>query len=184
MDNNIENGENKMLSTIQNLQHTLSGLRTGRASTALLDPIKVDVYGSLMSISQVATLSTPDARTINVQVWDKSLVKEVEKAILNSSLGLNPMVDNQYIRVPIPDLTEDRRKELTKKASEYGENAKVAIRNIRRDLMDEIKKMEKEKQISEDDMKRQSDEVQKLTDNYIKKIDEHVKNKNLEIMEI
>lgn len=180
----ITNLNTRMLSTINNLKHSLSGLRTGRASASLLEPIRVEIYDNVLPLNQVGTVSVPEARMLSVQVWDKSMVKNVEKAILESGLGLNPMTDGQIIRIPIPNLNEERRKELAKKAYEYSENAKIATRNIRRDGIDEFKKLEKDKKLSEDDLKNKMDEVQKLTDKYIKKIDEVTLDKSKEIMEI
>lgn len=174
--------EKRMEGAVSNLKHVLNGLRTGRASASLLDPIKVEVYGDFMPINQLSTISVPESRLITVQVWDKSQVKNIEKAIMSSGLGLNPTSDRQLIRVPVPDLTEERRRELTKKAAEYGENAKIAIRNIRRDALDVLKKNEKDKEISEDELKSQSDLVQKITDRYIKHVDEAIKQKSAEIM--
>lgn len=181
----IEESKAKMTSTLENLKHSLSGLRTGRASASLLEPIKVEVYGgALMPINQLATISVPEARMLSVQVWDSANTKSVEKAIQNASLGLNTILEGNTIKVPIPDLSEERRKELTKKAHEYGENAKIATRNIRRHGIDEFKKLEKDKAISEDDMRKYSDEIQKLTDEYVKKIDETVSMKNSEILKV
>lgn len=171
----------KMDASMNVLDHEFKGLRTGRASANLLDPVVVDAYGSRMPISQVGTVSTPDARTITVSVWDKGLVKAAEKAIVEANLGLNPSVDGQLIRLPIPPLSEDRRKEFVKLAHKYGENTKIAIRNVRRDGMDQVKK---DKGIPEDEQHAISDEVQKLTDEYIKKIDELVVKKEKEIMTV
>ncbi len=176
--------EKRMDGPIQNLKHSLSGLRTGRISTALLEPIKVEVYGNNMPINQLGTVSASDSKTLVIQVWDRAVAKDVEKAIINSGLGLNPITEGQVIRVPLPDLTEQRRKELSKKASEYGEGAKISVRNIRRDSMDNFKKMEKAKEISEDESHTYSDEIQKITDKYIKNIDEIVQNKVKDIMSI
>lgn len=174
----------KMENSLKVLDNELKGLRTGRASVNLLDPVMVDAYGSKMPISQVGTVSTPDSRTVTVQVWDKTMVKAAEKAIADANLGVNPATDGQLIRLPMPQLSEDRRKELAKLASKYGENTKIATRNIRRDGMEVIKKMEKESDISEDEMHKISDEVQKLTDEYAKKIDEKVTHKEQEILKI
>ncbi len=178
----IENLDKRMESSITNLKHTLSGLRAGRASTSLLEPVKVEVYGSIMPISQLGTVSAPEPRMLTVQVWDKANTKAVEKAILNAGLGLNPIAESQTIRIPLPDLSEERRKELAKKASEYVEHSKVAIRNVRRDGIDELKKLEKSKNISEDELKSYSEEVQKLTDKYVKKTEEVGLEKAKEIM--
>src|SRR5690606_17565948 len=146
----------------------LAGLRTGRANTALLDPVMVGVYGAMMPLNQVATVSAPEPRMLSVQVWDRSNMNPVEKGIAQAGLGLDPMIDGQTIRLPIPDLTEERRKELAKLGGQYSEKAKIAIRNVRRDGMENLKEDEKKKEISEDDRKRSEDEVQKLTDQYIK----------------
>ena len=166
------------------LEKELSGLRTGRSSANLLDPVVVELYGSKMPISQVGTVSTPDAKTISVQVWDKAMVKTVEKAIADANLGLNPSSDGQIIRMSLPILSQERRKELVKKASEYCEGAKIAIRNVRRDAIDVFKKMEKDKRISEDQLKNLSDKVQKSTDVHTKKADEILDEKSKEIMKI
>lgn len=174
----------RMEGALASLNHSLNGLRTGRASVNILDPIKVDVYGSDMPISQLATVSAPDARTLNIQVWDKSVVKEIEKAILNSGLGFNPIIDGQLIRIPIPNLSEERRKELVKKAHEYSEQSKISIRNIRRDGIDVFKKLEKSKDISEDELRDATEEIQKLTDKYVKNIDDILSEKSQEIINI
>src|SRR6187551_1212781 len=162
----------RMHGAVEALRHDLQGLRTGRASTALLDPVQVEVYGANMPLNQVATVSTPEPRLLSVQVWDKSNVTPVEKAIRAAGLGINPVTDGQNIRLPIPDLTEERRKELAKLAHQYAEKAKVAVRNVRRDGMDALKTDEKKKDISEDEHKRLDTEVQKLTDDSIAEIDQ------------
>ena len=172
----------RMHGALENLKHDLAGLRTGRASTALLDPIQVEVYGANMPINQVATVSVPEPRTISVQVWDRSNISAVEKAIRNAGLGINPITDGQMIRLPIPDLTEERRKELAKLASQYAEKARVAVRNVRRDGMDALKTDEKKKDISEDEHKRLDAEVQKMTDDTIKEIDDAADAKEKEIL--
>ncbi len=174
--------DRRMHGALDVLKHDLAGLRTGRASTALLDPIQVEVYGALMPISQVATVSVPEARLLSVQVWDRSNIGPVEKAIRNAGLGINPIVDGQLIRLPIPDLTEERRKELAKLAGQYAEKARVAVRNVRRDGMDALKTDEKKHEISEDEHKRLSAEVQKLTDNVIAEIDAAAHDKEQEIL--
>jgi ribosome recycling factor len=174
--------QRRMQGAVESLKHDLAGLRTGRASTALLDPIQVEVYGANMPISQVATVSVPEPRLISVQVWDRSNVTPVEKAIRNAGLGINPIVDGQVIRLPIPDLTEERRKELAKLAGQYAEKARVAVRNVRRDGMDALKTDEKKKEISEDEHKRLDTEVQKLTDDTIKDIDAAAQTKEQEIL--
>lgn len=166
------------------LKQEFAGLRTGRASTQLLDPVTVEAYGQATPISQVATVSTPDARMLSVQVWDKSLVGAVDKAIRNSGLGLNPVVDGQTLRIPIPMLNEERRAELAKLASKYAEQARIAVRNVRRDGMDLLKRLEKDHAISEDEHKAHADDVQKATDATIKKIDDALAAKEEEIMQV
>ncbi|HET9334769.1 MAG TPA: ribosome recycling factor [Sphingomicrobium sp.] len=172
----------RMHGALEVLKHDLAGLRTGRASTALLDPIQVEVYGAMMPINQVATVSVPEARLLSVQVWDRSNVGPVEKAIRNAGLGINPIVDGQVIRLPIPELTEERRKELAKLAGQYAEKARVAVRNVRRDGMEALKTDEKKHEISEDEHKRLSTEVQKMTDDTIKEIDAAAHAKEQEIL--
>ena len=174
--------QRRMHGAVEALKHDLGGLRTGRASTTLLDPIHVEVYGSNMPLNQVATVSAPEPRMLSVQVWDRSNIGPVEKAIRNADLGINPIVDGQNIRLPIPDLTEDRRKELAKIASKYAENARIAIRNVRRDGMEALKADEAKKEISEDDRKRLETDVQKLTDDQIKAADEAASHKEKEIL--
>lgn len=174
--------ERRMAGAVESLKGDLSGLRTGRANTALLDPVVAEVYGAMMPLSQVATVSAPEPRMLSVQVWDKSNVSAVEKGIAKANLGLNPMTDGQTIRLPMPDLTEDRRKDLAKLAGEYGEKAKVAARNVRRDGMETLKADEKAKDISEDERKRSEDEVQKLTDKYVAEIDAAIEKKVQEIL--
>ncbi|WAT18654.1 ribosome recycling factor [Aurantiacibacter sp. MUD11] len=174
--------ERRMQGAVESLKGDLSGLRTGRANTALLDPVVVEVYGSMMPITQVATISAPEPRMLSVQVWDKANVNAVEKGITKANLGLNPMSDGQTIRLPLPDLNEERRKELAKLAGDYGEKAKIAIRNVRRDGNEALKEDEKKKEISEDDQKRLADEVQKLTDKYVGDVDAAVEKKVQEIL--
>jgi ribosome recycling factor len=174
--------ERRMKGAVEALRHDLGGLRTGRANTALLEPITVEVYGSHMPLTQVATLSAPEPRLLSVQVWDKSNVGPVEKAIRSAGLGLNPINDGNTLRLPIPDLTEDRRKELAKLAHQYAEKARIAIRNVRRDGMDNLKTDENKKEISEDERKRSETEVQKLTDEMIKAADEVAAAKEKEIL--
>ncbi|MEC7577356.1 MAG: ribosome recycling factor, partial [Pseudomonadota bacterium] len=158
--------ERRMNGAIDNLHQEYTGLRTGRASVNMLDPVVVDVYGSKMPLNQVGTVSAPEARMLSVTVWDASQTKAVEKAIRESGLGLNPQAEGTLIRIPVPELNEERRAELSKVAGKYAETARVAIRNVRRDGMDALKKMESDKEISEDEHKRLSDEVQKLTDSF------------------
>jgi ribosome recycling factor len=172
----------RMHGAVEALRHDLTGLRTGRASTALVDPIHVEVYGANMPLNQVATVSVPEPRMLSVQVWDRSNVQPVEKAIRNAGLGINPIVDGQIIRLPIPELTEERRKELAKLCGQYAEKARIAVRNVRRDGMDHLKQDEKKHQISEDERKRLEHEVQKLTDDTIKEIDEAAAAKEKEIL--
>ena len=174
--------ERRMKGAVEALRHDLSGLRTGRANTALLEPVTVTVYGSQMPLNQVATISAPEPRMLTVQVWDKSNIGPVEKAIRSAGLGLNPINDGNTLRLPIPDLTEDRRKELAKLAHTYAEKARVAIRNVRRDGIDNLKTDESKKEISEDDRKRGETEVQKLTDEQIKAVDDVAGSKEQEIM--
>lgn len=166
----------------QVLKDEFSGLRTGRASVSMLEPVVVEAYGGKMPINQVGTVNAPEPRMLSVQVWDASLVKAVEKAIRDAGLGLNPMTEGNLLRVPVPQLTEERRKELQKVAGKYAESARVSVRNIRRDGMDLLKKLEKEKALSEDESKRKSEEVQKMTDEYIKKIDQMLTDKEKDIM--
>lgn len=174
--------ERRMNGAVESLKSDLAGLRTGRANTALLDPVVVEVYGAKMPLNQVATVSAPEPRLLSVQVWDRSNISPVEKAIRSAGLGLNPVTDGQNIRLPIPDLTEERRKELAKLASQYAEKARIAIRNVRRDGMDALKADENKKEISEDERKRFETEVQKLTDDMIKAADEAATAKEKEIL--
>ena len=174
--------ERRMQGAVESLKGDLAGLRTGRANTSLLDPVVVEVYGSMMPLNQVATVSAPEPRMLSVQVWDKGNVSAVEKGIAHANLGLNPMQDGQTLRIPMPDLTEERRKDLAKLAGKYAEGAKIAIRNVRRDGMEALKEDEKKKEISEDDRKRSEDEVQKLTDKYTAEADAAAEAKEKEIM--
>lgn len=174
----------RMNGAIDNLKSEFKGLRTGRASVNLLDPVVVDAYGAKMPISQVGTVSTPEARLISVHVWDKGLVASVEKAIRNSGIGLNPIVDGDTLRIPIPELNEERRVELTKLAKNYSEQAKIAVRNVRRDGMETTKNMEKKGGISQDEQKVLEDDIQKLTDVAVKSIDEVTVVKEEEIMQV
>ena len=174
--------ERRMKGAVESLKSDLAGLRTGRANTSLLDPVVVEVYGSMMPLNQVATVSAPEPRMLSVQVWDKANVTAVEKGIAKANLGLNPMIDGQNVRLPMPDLTEERRKDLAKLAGEYGEKGKIAIRNVRRDGMEALKDDEKKKEISEDEQKRGEGEVQKLTDQYVAECDAAVAKKEQEIL--
>ncbi|MFN3701530.1 MAG: ribosome recycling factor [Alphaproteobacteria bacterium] len=174
----------RMDGAVESLQKDLLSLRTGRASASMLDPVVVDAYGSKMPLNQIATVSVPEPRLLSVQVWDGSMSKAVEKAIREAGLGLNPQPEGAVIRIPIPDLNEERRAELSKVAGKYAENARIAVRNVRRDGMDTLKKLEKDKQISEDEQKRHSDEIQKMTDEKVKKIDQMLADKEKDIMQV
>ena len=175
--------QRRMAGAVEALKHDLGGLRTGRASTTLLEPVTVEVYGSHMPLNQVATISAPEPRMLTVQVWDRSNVSSVEKAIRSSGLGLNPISEGQTLRLPIPDLTEERRKELAKLTHQYAEKARIAARNVRRDGMDSLKQDEKKNVISEDERKRLETEVQKITDETIKDIDAAAQAKEKEILQ-
>ena len=174
----------RMDKTLESLKTDFGSLRAGRAHASLLDGIMVEAYGSMTPLAQVGTISVPDARTLSISVWDKSLAKAVDKALRESDLGLNPASDGQLIRIPIPPLSEERRKELVKIASKYAEQNKVAVRNIRRDGLDGIKKLKKDNLISEDEEKRFENEIQKLTDDAIKKIDEALALKEKDILQV
>ncbi|MCC5876723.1 MAG: ribosome recycling factor [Candidatus Sumerlaeia bacterium] len=180
----FKQAEGKMSSSIQALDQHFNTLRTGRASTALLDDIKVDAYGQDMPLNNVASVSTPDARTIVVQPWDVGQLPSIERAIMVSDLGINPSNDGKCIRLSIPPLTEERRKELVKKAAHMAEEARIAIRNVRRHSKDEIEKLRKDKELSDDQAHDANDDLQKLTDKWIKKVDEHLAKKEKEIMEV
>lgn len=174
----------RMDGAVDVLNRELSGLRTGRASVNLLDAVKVDAYGSPTPINQVGNVNVPEPRMLTVQVWDSGMIKAVEKAIREAGLGLNPSVDGQLVRVPLPALTEERRQELTRIAAKYAEEARISVRNVRRDAMEALKKSEKDGDISEDEHRRLSDEVQKVTDTHIKKIDENLASKQKDIMQV
>jgi len=174
----------RMQGAIAVLKQELAGLRTGRASPHLLDPVQVDAYGTHMPLNQVATISVPEPRLLSVQVWDKSLVHAVEKAIVNANLGLSPATEGQVLRLRIPELNQERRKELVKVAHKYAENARVAVRHVRRDGLDVLKKLEKDHKISEDDHKHQADLVQKATDECISDVDHGLAAKEKEIMTV
>lgn len=177
--------EKHMKETIEYLAEEFKTIRTGRANISILDNIQVDAYGSgKMPINQLATLSTPDPKTIVIEPWDKSVIKEIDKAIQTSSLGLNPQNDGKLIRIPIPALTEERRKEFVKFIKQKAEECRIAIRNSRRDANEELKKLEKDSEISEDQEKRAHDEIQKLTDKYIAKVDELTKEKEQDLLEV
>jgi len=183
-DNIINEMKSKMSKTIEALGNELKKVRTGRASLAILDTVKVEYYGSMVPLNHVANLSVPDPRTISIQPWDPGMIANIEKAIMTSGLDLTPSNDGKVIRIPIPPLTEERRRELVKFVKKICEDSRVAIRNIRRDALDKIKKVEKEKKISEDESKRKQKEIQDITDNYIKNIDTILANKEKEIMEV
>ncbi|MFL5023189.1 MAG: ribosome recycling factor [Microvirga sp.] len=174
----------RMQGAINAFKNDLASLRTGRASPNLLDPIQVDAYGSLMPISQVATVNVPEPRLLSVQVWDRGMVSAVEKAIRESDLGLNPQTEGQVIRLRIPEMNEQRRKEMVKVAHKYSEEARVAVRHVRRDGLDLLKKLEKDSAISEDDGKRHADQVQKATDQFVSEIDSLLATKEKEIMHV
>ncbi len=180
----LKNADIKMVKTIESVRHELVRIRTGKATTSLLDGVKVDYYGTLTPLNQLGTVSTPDIHTITIQLWDKSAVQSVEKAILNANLGLNPMTDGQLVRIPIPTLNEERRKELVKLIKKFAEEGKVAIRNVRRDAIEHLKKAEKDEHVSEDERKHSETEVQKITDKHIKDIEAIVQQKEKEIMEV
>ena len=174
----------RMHGSLQTLKHELGGLRTGRASASLIEPVEVEAYGQRMSISSVATISVPESRMLSVQVWDKSMVGAVEKAIRDSNLGLSPTTEGQILRIRIPELNEQRRKEMVKIAHRYTEEAKVAVRHVRRDGIDTLKKLVKDKDISEDDQKRLEGDVQKATDQFVGEIDQTLALKEIEIMQV
>jgi len=176
--------ENRMKKAVEVVRDEFSKIRTGKATTALLDGVKVDYYGSMVPLKQVANVGTPDPHTVSVQPWEKAMIQPIEKAILNANLGLNPANDGTLIRVPIPPLNEERRKELVKLIKKFAEEGKVAVRNVRRDAIEHLKKTEKEEHISEDERKRAEQEAQKLTDKHIKDIDALVVLKEKEIMEV
>lgn len=176
--------EHRMAKAVEVLQDEYGGLRTGRASTSLLEPIQVNAYGSMVPLNQVGSVSVPESRMLSIQVWDKGNVKAVERAIIDSGLGLNPAVDGTLVRVPIPPLSEERRHELVKVAGKYSEDARIAIRNVRRHALDELKKAEKDGKIPQDALHGFSEEVQELTNKYIGSIDETLAKKEQEIMQV
>jgi ribosome recycling factor len=183
-DPDLEDLKRRMKGAVEVLFTEFSGLRTGRASAGLLEPVTVDAYGSSMPMNQVGTIGVPDARMITVQVWDQGLVASVEKAIMESGLGLNPSRDGNVVRVPIPQLSEERRGELAKIAHKYAEQARVAVRNVRRDGMDKLKRMERDGDLSQDEQRAWGDDLQKLTDDSIKEMDEALAAKEKEIMQV
>ena len=174
----------RMDGALDNLRQEYSGLRTGRANAGILDPVNVEVYGASMPISQVGSVSAPEPRMLSVQVWDQGNVSAVEKAIRNSGLGLNPMIDGQTIRIPVPELNEERRRDLAKMAGKYAEQARISVRNVRRDGMEKLKRAEKDGDIGKDDHKRLSDDVQAMTDDVIKAVDDAQAQKEKEIMQV
>ena len=174
----------KMENTLSFFEKELSSVRTSRASVTMLDNIQVDSYGAKTSINQLGNISIPDSNLITIQVWDVNLIQAIEKAILESNLGITPQTDGQLIRLPIPKLSEERRNELAKVVSQYAENSKIAIRNIRREIMDSLKKDEKDKNISQDEMKQKASDVQKMTDEYVSKIDLITSTKQTEILKV
>jgi ribosome recycling factor len=176
--------DRRMNGAVATLKTEFAGLRTGRASAGLLDPVLVEAYGNQMPINQIGTISTPEPRLLTVQVWDKSMVKAADKAIRDAGLGLNPQVDGQLLRIPIPELNEERRKELAKLASKYAEQARIAVRNVRRDGMEVLKKLEKDHKIGQDEHHKLGDELQKLTDAHIREIDNVLHAKEQEIMQV
>ena len=179
---NLDELKKRMNGALEALAKEFMGLRTSRASTALLEPLMVEAYNSKMPMTQVGSINAPEARLLTIQVWDKSLVKNVEKAIRDAGLGLNPMTEGQTVRIPIPDLSQERRQEIARIAAKYAEQGRVAIRNVRRDGMDLLKKLEKEGTISEDEHHRLSHEIQALTDDYIKKVDQHLAQKEKDLL--
>jgi ribosome recycling factor len=180
----ISDLKRRMQGAIQTLRHELAGLRTGRASANLVEPVQVQAYGQTMPLNQVATISVPEARTISVQVWDKSMVNAVDKAIRDSNLGLSPVIEGQILRIRIPELNEQRRKEMVKVAHKYGEEARVAVRHVRRDGIDQLKKLLKDKAIPEDEEKRLEVDVQKVTDSMVSEVDQLISSKEKEIMQV
>ncbi|MBF0453508.1 MAG: ribosome recycling factor [Magnetococcales bacterium] len=184
MENHLAALNQRMEKSLESLKEELASIRTGRASTSLLENLVVEVYGSPTPLNQVAALNVPEPRMITVQPWDKSTMKAIEKGIRESDLGLNPMSDGQLIRVPLPELTEERRKDLVKIVSKYGEQAKIAVRNIRRDGIDQFKKMEKNKEISQDDLRQLEKQVQEVTDAKVKLVDEAVSQKEADVMQV
>jgi len=184
MSTDINDIRRRMEGAVSVLKEEYAGLRTGRANTGMLDPVHVDAYGSKMPLNQCATVNAPEPRMLSVQVWDASLVKAVEKAIRDAGLGLNPQPEGNNIRIPVPELNEERRVELTKVAGKYAEDARIAVRNVRRDGMDSLKQAEKDNEITEDDHKRMSDGVQKATDDMVQKIDTMLSDKEKDIMTV
>jgi len=180
----LKDADDRMTKAVEVVREELVKIRTGKATTALLDGIKVDYYGSMMPLKQVANVSTPDVHTVSVQPWEKSMIQPIEKAILEANLGLNPANDGTIIRVPIPPLNEERRRELVKLVKRFGEDGKIAIRNVRRDAIEHLKKAEKDEHFSEDERKRAEQDCQKMTDNHVKSVDSLLEMKEKEIMEV
>jgi ribosome recycling factor len=179
-----EDMRRRMKGAVATLKHEFAGLRTGRANPAILEPVMVEAYGSPMPLNQVGTISAPEPRLLTVQVWDRGLAKAVDKAIRDGGLGLNPQLDGQLVRIPIPELNEERRRELAKLAAKYAEHARVAVRNVRRDGMDHLKRLEKDHAIGEDQHRKMSDELQKMTDESVHEIDHALATKDQEIMHV
>lgn len=184
MDAILKDAKSRMDKTLETLRAELVKIRTGKATTALLDGIKVEYYGTNTPLNQVANVTVLDAHTLSVTPWDKTVVQAVDKAILEANIGLNPVSDGTNLKIPIPPLNEERRKELVKLVKKFGEDSKIAVRNVRRDANDHLKKAEKDKKLSEDQLKDAEDSVQKLTDEHIKKVDDILKHKEVEIMEV
>lgn len=180
----IKDAKQRMDKTVEAFRNEIAKIRTGKATTALLDGIKVDYYGTMSPLNQVGNVSVIDAHTIGITPWDKSMVQAIDKAILSSNLGLNPISDGTNLKIPIPPLNEERRKELVKLVKKFGEDSKIALRNVRRDANDHLKRQEKEKKLTEDELKEAEKETQKLTDEHIVRIDEIIKHKEKEIMEV
>ena len=183
-DPDIDDLVRRMDGSTEVLRKEFAGLRTGRATPSLLEPVTVEAYGTQMPINQVATINVPEPRMLSVQVWDKSMTKAVEKAIRDADLGLNPMADGQLVRVPIPELNEERREELSRVAGKYAEQSRIAVRNVRHDGINKLKRMEKDGDLSEDDHRLWTDEVQSITDQHVEKIDEMLSTKQTEIMQV
>lgn len=184
MSANMKDLKRRMEGALEALSTEFQGLRTGRASTDLLTPIQVDAYGAMMPLNQVASVAAPEPRMLSVTVWDNSMTKAVEKAIRESELGLNPMTEGNVLRIPLPELNEERRTELTKVAGKYAEQARIAIRNVRRDGMDTLKRQEKDSEIGQDELHKGQDEIQKLTDDYVAKVDAALAEKEKDIMQV
>lgn len=180
----LQNARQRMDGAIEALRREFAGVRTGKASPALLDSIRVEAYGSMVPLNQVGTVAAPEPRMLTVQPWDKAVIKDVERALRESDLGLNPSNDGNLIRIPIPPLTEERRREYAKLLHRFAEEARVAVRHVRKEANDEVKHRQKDESLSEDDVRREQAEVQKLTDSYIQKIDELLKHKEAEVMEV